>query len=111
MALLLVILCIVIYLALLFEWGFSVSAIIANLHDVIIILAFFQRGFSLPVFAVLGYLVNESVVVFDRVRDSFGIYSPVLVARLLVTRLGVSRVQFANTKKVIEGANEEGAAV
>ncbi len=78
MALLLVVLGIMIYLALRFEWRFSVSAIIANMHDVIIILgffAFFQWEFSLPVLAavlaVLGYSVNESVVVFDRVRETF----------------------------------------
>ena len=78
MALLLVIVGIVVYLALRFEWRFAVSAIIANLHDVIIILgffAFFQWEFSLPVLAavlaVLGYSVNESVVVFDRVRETF----------------------------------------
>ena len=78
MALLLVILGIVIYLAFRFEWRFSVSAIIANLHDVVIILgffAFFQWEFSLSVLAavlaVLGYSVNESVVVFDRVRETF----------------------------------------
>ena len=78
MALLLVIIGIVLYLAFRFEWRFSVSAIIANLHDVIIILgffAFFQWEFSLPVLAavlaVLGYSVNESVVVFDRVRETF----------------------------------------
>ncbi|TXH81637.1 protein translocase subunit SecF, partial [Thauera aminoaromatica] len=78
MALLLVIVGIMIYLALRFEWRFAVSAIIANLHDVIIILgffAFFQWEFSLPVLAavlaVLGYSVNESVVVFDRVRETF----------------------------------------
>jgi preprotein translocase subunit SecF len=78
MALLLVIIGIVIYLAIRFEWRFAVSAIIANLHDVIIILgffAFFQWEFSLPVLAavlaVLGYSVNESVVVFDRVRETF----------------------------------------
>ncbi len=78
MALLLVIVGIVIYLAIRFEWRFAVSAIIANLHDVVIILgffAFFQWEFSLPVLAavlaVLGYSVNESVVVFDRVRETF----------------------------------------
>ena len=177
MALLLVIIGIVIYLAFRFEWRFSVSAIIANLHDVIIILgffAFFQWEFSLSVLAavlaVLGYSVNESVVVFDRVRETFkkvrglstpqvldhaitstisrtiithgstqlmvlsmlifggetlyyfslaltigicfGIYSSVLVASPLVMWLGVSREQFiAKQKKVIEGANEEGAVV
>ena len=78
MALLLVVAGIMIYLALRFEWRFSVSAIVANLHDVVIILgffAFFQWEFSLPVLAavlaVLGYSVNESVVVFDRVRETF----------------------------------------
>ncbi|MDO6386912.1 MULTISPECIES: protein translocase subunit SecF [Uliginosibacterium] len=78
MALLMVVLGIVIYLAFRFEWRFAVSAIIANLHDVIIIVgffAFFQWEFSLPVLAavlaVLGYSVNESVVVFDRVRETF----------------------------------------
>ena len=78
MALLLVIIGIVLYLAMRFEWRFAVSAIIANLHDVIIILgffAFFQWEFSLPVLAavlaVLGYSVNESVVIFDRVRETF----------------------------------------
>jgi preprotein translocase subunit SecF len=78
MALLLVIIGIVVYLAFRFEWRFSVAAIIANLHDVIIILgffAFFKWEFSLSVLAavlaVLGYSVNESVVVFDRVRETF----------------------------------------
>ena len=176
MALLLVIIGIMIYLAFRFEWRFSVSAIIANLHDVIIILgffAFFQWEFSLSVLAavlaVLGYSVNESVVVFDRVRETFkrvrglttpqvldhaitstisrtiithgstqmmvlamlifggetlyyfslaltigilfGIYSSVLVASPLVMWLGVSREQFIKPKKVVEGANEDGAVV
>ena len=69
---------IVLYLWLRFEWRFGLSAIIANLHDVVIILgffAFFQWEFSLAVLAavlaVLGYSVNESVVVFDRVRENF----------------------------------------
>ncbi len=69
---------IMIYLALRFEWKFAVAAIIANLHDVVIILgffAFFQWEFSLPVLAavlaVLGYSVNESVVIFDRIRENF----------------------------------------
>ena len=81
MALLLVIVGIMIYLALRFEWRFAVSAIIANLHDVIIILgffAFFQWEFSLSVLAailaVLGYSVNESVVIFDRIRENFRRY-------------------------------------
>jgi preprotein translocase subunit SecF len=69
---------IMIYLAIRFEWKFSVAGIIANLHDVVIILgffAFFQWEFSLPVLAavlaVLGYSVNESVVIFDRIRETF----------------------------------------
>lgn len=69
---------IMIYLAFRFEWKFAVAAIIANLHDVIIILgffAFFQWEFSLAVLAavlaVLGYSVNESVVIFDRIRENF----------------------------------------
>ena len=69
---------IVLYLWIRFEWRFGLSAIIANLHDVVIILgcfALFQWEFSLPVLAavlaVLGYSVNESVVVFDRVRENF----------------------------------------
>ncbi len=78
LALMVVIVGIMIYLAFRFEWRFSVSAIVANLHDVVIILgffAFFQWEFSLSVLAavlaVLGYSVNESVVVFDRVRETF----------------------------------------
>ncbi|RPH40545.1 MAG: protein translocase subunit SecF [Burkholderiales bacterium] len=78
LALLMVIIGIMIYLAFRFEWKFSVAAIIANLHDVIIILGFFaafQWEFSLSVLAavlaVLGYSVNESVVIFDRIRETF----------------------------------------
>lgn len=78
LALLLVCAGIMIYLAIRFEWRFAVAAIIANMHDVVIILgffAFFQWEFNLTVLAailaVLGYSVNESVVVFDRVRENF----------------------------------------
>ena len=78
LALLLVIAGIMLYLAMRFEWRFAVAAIIANMHDVVIILgffAFFQWEFNLTVLAavlaVLGYSVNESVVVFDRVRENF----------------------------------------
>jgi preprotein translocase subunit SecF len=78
LALLFVCMGIVVYLWMRFEWKFGVAAIIANLHDVVIILgffAFFQWDFSLSVLAavlaVLGYSVNESVVVFDRVRENF----------------------------------------
>jgi preprotein translocase subunit SecF len=78
LALLFVVVGIMIYLAFRFEWKFAVAAIIANLHDVIIILGFFaafQWEFSLSVLAavlaVLGYSVNESVVIFDRIRETF----------------------------------------
>ncbi|HEX2198939.1 MAG TPA: protein translocase subunit SecF [Burkholderiales bacterium] len=78
LALLVTALGIVAYLALRFEWKFGLAAILANLHDVVIILgffAFFQWEFSLPVLAavlaILGYSVNESVVVFDRIRENF----------------------------------------
>jgi preprotein translocase subunit SecF len=78
LALLLVIAGIMIYLAVRFEWRFALAAIIANMHDIVIILgmfAFFQWEFTLSVLAavlaILGYSVNESVVVFDRVRENF----------------------------------------
>ena len=78
LALLMVCIGIMVYLAFRFEWRFAVATIIANLHDVVIILGFFalfQWEFSLPVLAailaILGYSVNESVVVFDRVRENF----------------------------------------
>ncbi len=77
-ALLMVVIGVMLYLAFRFEWKFAVAAIIANLHDVVIILgffAFFQWEFSLTVLAavlaVLGYSVNESVVIFDRIRENF----------------------------------------
>ncbi|KQM78001.1 protein translocase subunit SecF [Xylophilus sp. Leaf220] len=77
-ALAMVVIGIMVYLAFRFEWKFAVSTVLANLHDVVIILgffAFFQWEFSLAVLAavlaVLGYSVNESVVIFDRVRETF----------------------------------------
>lgn len=77
-ALILVVIGIVVYLAFRFEWKFSVAAIIANLHDVVLVLGIFsimQWEFSLPVLAavlaVLGYSVNESVIIFDRCREHF----------------------------------------
>lgn len=81
---------IMIYLALRFEWKFAVAAIVANLHDVIIILgffAFFQWEFSLPVLAavlaVLGYSVNESVVIFDRIRENFRRYRKMTTVEII----------------------------
>ncbi len=92
-ALLTVIVGIMLYLAVRFEWKYAVAAIVANLHDVIIILgffAFFQWEFSLSVLAailaVLGYSVNESVVIFDRIRENF------------------KRYRKMNTKEVIDNA-------
>jgi preprotein translocase subunit SecF len=78
LALLFVVIGITIYLAVRFEWKFAVAGVLANLHDVVIILgffAFFQWEFSLSVLAgilaVLGYSVNESVVIMDRIRENF----------------------------------------
>ncbi len=78
LALLMVVIGIMIYLALRFEWKFAVAAIVANLHDVILVVGMFSIfgwEFSLPVLAavlaVLGYSVNESVIIFDRVREHF----------------------------------------
>ncbi|MDQ2139356.1 protein translocase subunit SecF [Alcaligenaceae bacterium A4P071] len=81
MALIVVVIGIMVYLGIRFEWKFAVAGVIANLHDVVIILgffAFFQWEFSLPVLAgvlaVLGYSVNESVVIMDRIRENFRKY-------------------------------------
>ncbi|MES2631668.1 MAG: protein translocase subunit SecF [Pseudomonadota bacterium] len=81
---------IMVYLAFRFEWKFAVAAIIANLHDVIIILgffAFFQWEFSLAVLAavlaVLGYSVNESVVIFDRIRENFRRYRKMTTIQII----------------------------
>ncbi len=89
-ALVLVCVGIMIYLAFRFEWRFAVAAIIANMHDVVIILgffAFFQWEFSLTVLAavlsVLGYSVNESVVVFDRIRENFRKFKKASVAEII----------------------------
>ena len=78
LAMLLVVAGIMFYLAIRFEWRFALAAIVANMHDIVIILgmfAFFQWEFTLSVLAgvlaILGYSVNESVVVFDRIRENF----------------------------------------
>ncbi len=112
MALLLVIIGIVIYLAFRFEWRFSVSAIIANLHDVIIILgffAFFQWEFSLSVLAavlaVLGYSVNESVVVFDRVRETFkkvrGLTTPEVLDHAITSTISRTIITHGSTQLMV----------
>jgi preprotein translocase subunit SecF len=89
-ALAMVVVGIMVYLAFRFEWKFAVAAIIANLHDVIIILgffAFFQWEFSLAVLAavlaVLGYSVNESVVIFDRIRENFRRYRKMSTVQII----------------------------
>ena len=90
LALLFAILGIVIYLSIRFEWKFAVAGILANLHDVVIILGFFalfQWEFSLSVLAavlaVLGYSVNESVVIFDRIRENFRKYRKMEVSAVI----------------------------
>jgi len=112
MALLLVIIGIMIYLALRFEWRFSVAAIVANLHDVIIILgffAFFQWEFSLAVLAavlaVLGYSVNESVVVFDRVRETFkkkrGMDTPAVLNHAITSTISRTVITHGSTQVMV----------
>ncbi len=112
LALLLVVIGIVLYLAFRFEWRFSVSAIIANLHDVIIILgffAFFQWEFSLSVLAavlaVLGYSVNESVVVFDRVRETFkktrGLTTPQVLDHAITSTISRTIITHASTQMMV----------
>ena len=101
-ALAFVVIGIVVYLAIRFEWKFAVAAIVANLHDVVIILgffAFFQWQFDLTVLAavlaVLGYSVNESVVIFDRIRESFRRY------RKMTTRAVIDHAITSTTSRTI----------
>ncbi len=112
LALLLVVCGIVVYLAMRFEWRFAVSAIIANLHDVVIILGFFalfQWEFSLPVLAavlaVLGYSVNESVVVFDRVRETFkkkrGMNTPQVLDHAITSTISRTIITHGCTQMVV----------
>ena len=108
MALLMVVMGIMIYLAFRFEWRFAVSAIIANLHDVIIILgffAFFQWEFSLPVLAVLGYSVNESVIVFDRVRETFkkkrGMTTPEVLDHAITSTISRTIITHGSTQMMV----------
>ena len=112
LALLMVIFGIVVYLAFRFEWRFSVAAIVANLHDVVIILgffAFFQWEFSLPVLAailaVLGYSVNESVIVFDRVRETFrkvrGLSTPQALDHGITSTISRTIITHGSTKVMV----------
>ena len=112
LALLLVVIGIMLYLAMRFEWRFAVSAIIANLHDVVIILgffSFFQWEFSLPVLAavlaVLGYSVNESVVVFDRVRETFkkkrGMATPQVLDHAITSTISRTIITHGSTQMMV----------
>lgn len=103
---------IVIYLWLRFEWKFGVAAIIANMHDVVIILgffAFFQWDFSLTVLAavlaILGYSVNESVVVFDRIRENFrklrGKSTPEIIDNAITRTLSRTIITHASTQMAV----------
>ena len=112
MALGMVILGIVIYLALRFEWKFGVAAVIANLHDIVIILgffAFFQWEFSLSVLAgvlaVLGYSVNESVVIFDRIREAFRKFrklsTPEVIDHAITSTMSRTIITHASTEAMV----------
>jgi preprotein translocase subunit SecF len=112
MALLMVVTGIMLYLAVRFEWRLAVSAIIANLHDVVIILgffAFFQWEFSLAVLAavlaVLGYSVNESVIVFDRVRETFkkkrGLSTPEVINHAITSTISRTIITHGCTEMMV----------
>jgi preprotein translocase subunit SecF len=112
LALLLVVAGIMLYLAFRFEWRFALSAIIANMHDVVIILgffSFFQWEFSLPVLAavlaVLGYSVNESVVIFDRIRESFRRYrkldTPQTIDRAITSTISRTVITHGSTQIMV----------
>ena len=103
---------IIIYLAFRFEWKFGVSAAFANFHDVVIILgffAFFQWEFSLSVLAgvlaVLGYSVNESVVVFDRIREKFrktrNISTPAVIDHAITSTMSRTIITHASTEAMV----------
>jgi preprotein translocase subunit SecF len=100
------------YLAMRFEWKFAVAGIVANLHDVVIILgffAFFQWEFSLAVLAailaVLGYSVNESVVIFDRIRESFRRYrkldTPQTIDRAITSTISRTVITHGSTQIMV----------
>ena len=112
MALGMVVLGIVLYLAFRFEWKFGVAAIIANLHDVVIILgffAFFQWEFSLSVLAgvlaILGYSVNESVVIFDRIREAFRKFrklsTPEVIDHAITSTMSRTIITHASTEAMV----------
>ena len=111
-ALAMVVFGIMVYLAFRFEWKYAVAAIIANLHDVIIILgffAFFQWEFSLAVLAavlaVLGYSVNESVVIFDRIRENFRRYrkmnTPAIIDHAITSTISRTIITHGSTQIMV----------
>ncbi len=111
-ALAFVVIGIMIYLAFRFEWKFGVAGIIANLHDVVIILgffAYFQWEFSLAVLAavlaVLGYSVNESVVIFDRIRESFRKYrklsTPQVIDHAITSTISRTVITHGSTQMMV----------
>ncbi|HNU10232.1 MAG TPA: protein translocase subunit SecF [Rubrivivax sp.] len=112
LALLFTVIGIVIYLAVRFEWKFGVAGVIANLHDVVIILgffAFFQWEFSLAVLAavlaVLGYSVNESVVIFDRIRETFRKYrkltTPQVIDHAITSTMSRTVITHGSTQMMV----------
>lgn len=112
MALLFVMIGMMIYLAMRFEWRFALSASVANMHDVLIIIgffAFFQWEFSLAVLAavlaVLGYSVNETVVIFDRVRETFrkrrGMTTPEVIDHAITSTLSRTAITHGSTLMVV----------
>ncbi|RFD33228.1 protein translocase subunit SecF [Pseudomonas sp. GL93] len=87
---------IMIYLAFRFQWKFGVGAIVSLIHDVIVtvgILAYFQITFDLTVLAavlaIIGYSLNDTIVVFDRVRENFR----VLRKASLIENINISTTQ------------------
>ncbi len=112
LALAMVVVGISLYLAFRFEWKFGIAAIIANLHDVVIILgffAFFQWEFSLAVLAavlaVLGYSVNESVVIFDRIREAFRKFrkmdTPQVIDHAITSTMSRTIITHASTEAMV----------
>ncbi|MBN9411726.1 MAG: protein translocase subunit SecF [Burkholderiales bacterium] len=112
MALAFVVVGIMIYLGIRFEWKFAVASIIANLHDIVIILgffAFFQWEFSLAVLAavlaVLGYSVNESVVIFDRIRENFRKYrkltTPEVIDNAITSTISRTIITHGSTQMMV----------
>ena len=87
---------IMLYLAFRFQWKFAVGAIVSLVHDVIVtmgVLSWFQITFDLTVLAavlaIIGYSLNDTIVVFDRVRENFR----VLRKASLIENINISTTQ------------------